>query len=220
MRLTLAAALGLAAAVAIAASPAWAHVQVTADKPQAGATNVTVTFIGEAESTTAGIKSEQVFLPAGITASQVHLGKAPAGWTFTTAADSFTVAGPPLPVGTDAVWSVVIDKLPVGATQLVFKTIETYGNGEVDRWITEQQPGQPEPEHPAPVLMLTGAVATSAAPTSAAPIPAAPTSAPVTSVPLVSSGGGNGLWWVLVAVVVLAAIVAVVLVMRRRRPTP
>jgi len=63
LRLTLAAALGLVAAVAVTAAPAWAHVQVSADKAQAGATNVTVSFNGEAESTTAGIKSEQVFLP-------------------------------------------------------------------------------------------------------------------------------------------------------------
>jgi len=60
LRPTLAAALGLVAAVVVTAAPAWAHVQVSADKAQAGATNVTVSFNGEAESTTAGIKSEQV----------------------------------------------------------------------------------------------------------------------------------------------------------------
>jgi uncharacterized protein YcnI len=223
LRLTLAAALGLVAAVAVTAAPAWAHVQVSADKAQAGATNVTVSFNGEAESTTAGIKSEQVFLPEGITADQVHQGKLPAGWTFTTAPDSFTVAGPALPVGTDAEWSVVIDKLPANATQLVFKTIETYGNGEVDRWITEQQPGQPEPEHPAPVLKLAAAAPTTASPTSA---PAATTPGPQSSaVVSATSPGGNGgngswVWWVVGAVVVLAAIAtAVVLVRRRGRPT-
>ena len=117
----------------------------------------------------------------------MHLGKAPAGWTFTTAPDSFTVAGPALPVGTDAEWSVVIDKLPATATQLVFKTIETYGNGEVDRWITEQQPGQPEPEHPAPVLKLAAAAPTSAAPTSA---PGTSAPAPVTT-PATAIGAGR-----------------------------
>jgi len=183
LRLTLAAALGLVAAVAVTAAPAWAHVQVSADKAQAGATNVTVSFNGEAESTTAGIKSEQVFLPDGITANQVHQGKLPPGWTFTTAPDSFTVAGPALPIGTDAQWSVVIDKLPANATQLVFKTIETYGNGEVDRWITEQQPGQPEPEHPAPVLTLTPAGAGTAGGTTGA--------ADGSSAAPAASGGGS-----------------------------
>jgi len=223
LRLTLAAALGLVAAVAVTAAPAWAHVQVSADKAQAGATNVTVSFNGEAESTTAGIKSEQVFLPDGITANQVHQGKLPPGWTFTTAPDSFTVAGPALPVGTDAVWSAVIDKLPANATQLVFKTIETYGNGEVDRWITEQQPGQPEPEHPAPVLKLAAAAPTSAAPTSTAPTSAAPVPQSSAVVSATSPGGDGGssswVWWVVGAVVVLAAIAtAVILVRRRGRP--
>ena len=219
LRLTLAAALGLVAAVAVTAAPAWAHVQVSADKAQAGATNVTVSFNGEAESTTAGIKSEQVILPDGITANQVHQGKLPPGWTFTTAPDSFTVAGPALPIGTDAQWSVVIDKLPANATQLVFKTIETYGNGEVDRWITEQQPGQPEPEHPAPVLKLTAAAPTSAAPTSAAPTSAAPapqSSATVTATKPDGGSGGSTVWWIVGAVVVLAAIAAAVIVVRRR----
>jgi uncharacterized protein YcnI len=212
LRPTLAAVLGLVVAVVAAASPAWAHVEVSADKTQAGATNVTVTFKGEAESTTAGIRSEQVFLPEGITSQQVHLAKAPAGWTFTTAADSFTVSGPALPIGTDAAWSVLIDKLPATASQLVFKTIETYGDGEVVRWITEQQPGQPEPEHPAPVLKLTGAVATSVAP-SPGPSPAA-----VTPTPAPAGSGGSGVWWIVGAVVLLALIAGSVVLVRRRRP--
>ena len=217
-RLGIAAALGLVAAAAVAASPAWAHVEVSADKTQAGATNVTVTFHGEAESTTAGIRSEQVFLPESITASQIHLAKAPAGWTFTAAPDSFTVAGPALPKGTDAQWSVLIDKLPATASQLVFKTIETYGDGEVVRWITEQQPGQPEPEHPAPVLKLTGAVApTSAgAPTTAASAPSA--SAPSASAP--AAGGGSSGWWTLAAIAVVIVLVGMIAVVVRRRTPP
>ena len=215
VRLAIAAALGLFTAVAVAASPAWAHVEVSADKTQAGATNVTVTFHGEAESTTAGIKSEQVFLPEGIAASQVHLAKAPAGWTFTTAPDRFTVAGPALPKGTDAEWSVLIDKLPATASQLIFKTIETYGDGDVVRWITEPQPGQPEPDRPAPVLKLSGAVA----PTTTAPATSAPP-APSTSTP--AAGGGSSGWWTLAAVAVIIVLVGMagVVVWRRRTPPP
>jgi hypothetical protein len=222
VRLFLAAALGLLTAVAVAASPAWAHVEVSADKTQAGSTNVTVTFHGEAESTTAGIKSEQVFLPQGITTDQVHLAKAPAGWTFAAAPDSFTVAGRALPKGTDAEWSVVVDKLPATAGQLVFKTVETYGDGGIVRWITEQQPGQPEPEHLAPVLKLTGATPSSAAsPTSATPAtsagPSGP-SAPVASAP--PAGGGSSGWWTLAAVAVVVLLVGVVAVVVWRRRTP
>ena len=57
-----------AAAVLLATvAPAFAHVQVSADKPQAGATDVTVQFSAESESDTAGAKTVQVVLPDGAT---------------------------------------------------------------------------------------------------------------------------------------------------------
>lgn len=37
--------------------------------------------------------------------------------------------------------------------------IATYSNGDVVRWIDVAQPGQPAPDHPAPVLTLTTAAA-------------------------------------------------------------
>ncbi|MEV0638042.1 YcnI family protein [Streptomyces sp. NPDC050619] len=52
---------------------------------------------------------------------------------------------------------VVLGPLPEDADELVFKAIQTYSNGEVVRWIEEQQEGQEEPEDPAPVLELAAA---------------------------------------------------------------
>lgn len=204
---------------ALLAVPAWAHVEVSADNPQAGARNVTVTFDGEAESNTAGIASEQVVLPAGIKPSDVTLAKAPAGWTLTATADGFTVAGKALPVGEDATFSVVIAQLPSDATELVFKTLETYGDGSISRWIEIPEAGKPEPENPAPVLKLQPAAApaaTTAAPTTpaAATTPASSSSAPVAAATTGSAAG----WWIAAAVVVvLAAIAAWLLLARRRR---
>jgi uncharacterized protein YcnI len=40
---------------------------------------------------------------------------------------------------------------------MVFKTLQTYSDGTVVRWIEEAGPGEAEPEHPAPVLRLTAA---------------------------------------------------------------
>jgi uncharacterized protein YcnI len=206
------------------AAPAWAHVEVSADKPQAGATNVTVTFNGEAESDSAGIRSERVVLPAGITPDQVRLGKAPSGWTFTRASDGFTIGGKALKVGQDARFSVVIAQLPAGATELAFKTVETYGDAKVSRWIEIPQPGQPEPDNPAPVLKLKAAAQpapTTAAPTTAAPATAAPTTgAPTsTSSPTADedSGSRTGLWVAVIAIVVVVAAAAVAFALRRRR---
>ena len=215
------------AAVLAVAGPALAHVEVSADKTTAGAENVTVTFNGEAERDDAGIQSERVVLPAGIDPASVTLVKAPAGWTFKAVADGFTVGGKALKTGADAEWSVRIAKLPAGQTRLSFKTLETYGNGEVDRWIEIQQAGQDEPEHPAPLLTLKpGAPASSpvpaasspapssAAPSSPAPVVVATTTSAAALVPAADDSGSTWWIWVLVAVVVLAALAFVLL--RRR----
>src|SRR5690349_8572300 len=73
---------GAAAAVVVAvwAAPASAHVEVSADNPQPGATNVTLTFRAESESPDAGVVSMQVVLPAGIAPGDVTYVSGPAGW--------------------------------------------------------------------------------------------------------------------------------------------
>ena len=212
-----------------AAGPALAHVEVSADKTTAGAENVTLTFHGEAESDSAGIASERVVLPAGIDPATVTLVKAPAGWTFTRGSDGFTVGGEALKVGTDAEWRVKVAKLPDGETRLSFKTLETYGNGDVSRWIAIQEPGQEEPDNPAPLLTLkpgpsTAATTAAAAPSMAAPSPAAPSAAPAGTpafTPAASTpadGGSGSTWWIwLVAVVLVIAAVALGVARRRAR---
>jgi Domain of unkown function (DUF1775) len=207
-------------AVAGLAGPALAHVEVSADKTQAGATDVTLTFTGEAENPHAGIKTERVVLPEGIAPTDVTLVKAPAGWTFARRADGFTVGGKELKTGTDAVWSVKIAKLPADATRLSFKTLETYGDGEVDRWIEIQEPGQAEPDHPAPLLTLKPAAPTAPTTTAAAPSTAAaivPSAAATTAQaePASKSSGGST-WWIWVVVLVVPVAVAVAIALRRR----
>jgi uncharacterized protein YcnI len=209
----------------LTAGPAAAHVEVSADKTQAGAANVTLTFHGEAENDAAGIKSERVVLPDGISPAQVRLVKAPSGWTFTRTANGFTVGGKALKTGTDAEWSVKVAKLPDGETRLSFRTLETYGDGTVSRWIEIQEPGQDEPDNPAPLVTLKAAPATTATATTP-PAPSAPE--PVTDTPQqavtavaadpVESDSGGSLWWVwvLVGVVAVGAAAAVVAVRRRR----
>jgi uncharacterized protein YcnI len=208
------------------AGPAAAHVEVSADTPQAGARNVTLTFVGEAESSRAGIASERVVLPAGITPQDVALVKAPAGWKLTANPDGFTVAGSALPVGQDATFAVTVAKLPVDATKLAFKTVETYGDGKVSRWIEIPQEGAAEPDNPAPMLTVrAAAMPPGADPGTPAPAPTAagPSAAPTTAQAASSSKAEDGTWWPLwvaggVAVVVVAG--AVALILRRRRGGP
>lgn len=211
---------GVVAGMAVAglAAPALAHVEVSADKTTAGADNVTLTFSGEAENPKAGIQTERVVLPDGIAPSTVTLVKAPAGWSFTRNADGFTVGGTALKIGTNAVWKVRIAKLPDGQTRLSFKTLETYGNGDITRWIEIQQPGQAEPDNPAPLVTLKpgpSTAASSAYPSNAVTATeVAQSAAPVAAV---STGekSSTGWLWIVVAAPVVVALVAVLL--RRRR---
>lgn len=52
---------------------------------------------------------------------------------------------------------------------MTFKTLQTYSDGKVVRWIEEPKAGQAEPENPAPVLRLANAADEAATATSAAP---------------------------------------------------
>jgi len=210
------------------AAPALAHVEVSADKTTAGATDVTLTFTGEAENPGGGIQSERVVLPTGIAPAEVTLVKAPSGWKFTRNSDGFTVGGKALKVGTDAVWSVKIAKLPDGETRLSFKTLETYGNGDVSRWIEIQEPGQDEPDNPAPLVTLKPGPSTApATPSAAASSPAAavpstatsPADAAAPAAEPASSDSGTSTWWIWAVVIVLAIAAGVIFAVRRRKPS-
>jgi len=211
-------------AAAALATPAWAHVEVEADKPQAGARDVTLTFTGEAESNSGGIRSERVVLPSGITPSDVRLKKAPEGWKLTPGSDGFTVAGPALKIGEDAVWAVTVAQLPTNSTTLSFKTLETYSDGQISRWIEIPQAGQPEPDNPAPTLKVKPAAAVSSAPVTSSPTasasPAVASSAPALAPDVTeaddSSGSRTGLW-VTVGIVAAIAVAAVALLVARQR---
>jgi hypothetical protein len=71
----------------------------------------------------------------------------------------------------DPVLPFSIGPLPRAGGRLQFKVLQTYSNGEIDRWIEDWPAGAPEPEMPGPVLDVTpgAAPASSAAPTSTAP---------------------------------------------------
>ncbi len=214
------------AAIALAAPalPASAHVEVSADKPQAGATNVTLTFVGQAESDSAGIRSERIVLPPGIDPADVTLATAPPGWRLLPTRDGVTIGGRALPVGRDATVALMVARLPTGRTRLPFRTIETYGDGTINRWIEVGRQGADRPRKPAPVLRLRSAGAVSApteatgtATPSSTPDPAVAATGPAGRTPAGVSVGAAILWLAVGALIVLAGAGAVRL-RRRRRP--
>ncbi|KAB2593129.1 DUF1775 domain-containing protein [Streptomyces arboris] len=168
------------AATLLLATPASAHVEVASEGARALAENVTLNFDVATESDAAGITKLEVFLPKGITPADVTYGKGPAGWKLAPTDKGFTVSGPPVAVGEDVTYSVVVRQLP-DAKSLVFKTLQTYDDGRVDRWI-ELEESSGGHGHSAPVLELKEAApgaepvapTPSASPTSAAPSPSAP----------------------------------------------
>jgi len=204
----LAAVVGCLAAAVVFVGVAYAHVEVSADPAVEGATNAVVTFSAEAESPTSGVASVRIVLPSGLSAQDVSLNKAPDGWTLTPAADGYTVAGPALPKGQEAVHSIIVTHLP-DAPSLTFKAVVTYADGSADRWIDNKTAADPDPPHPAPVLQLV-------APGASAPNPGTTvTSAPAAAAG--SSGSSSWIWWVVAAVVVVAIVLLVLLLLRRRR---
>jgi hypothetical protein len=216
VRVVAGAVVGLAA-VLLFASPAWAHTEIEIDNPQGGATNVTMTVNAEAENDSAGIRSVQMQLPAGITPAQVTLSSGPAGWTLTPDAQGFTVTGTPLPVKTDAKFVVKLAQLPPAGGILTFKTLVTYTDGKVDRWIEEPTTGNPSPQNPAPqVSIKPGAVTTSPSATPSATV--SPTTAPTSAAATPKSASSTSpVWLIVIALVVLAALGTAGLLWRRRR---
>ncbi|GGK76762.1 DUF1775 domain-containing protein [Streptomyces flaveus] len=187
----LAGAAALTATLALAA-PAAAHAEVEADTPQALAENVTLSFVSEAESDSAGFTEMRVVLPEGIAPGDVTLGEAPKGWKLKATSDGYTVGGPALKTGVDAEHKIKVRQLP-DAKEVAFKTVETYSDGEVSRWI-ELPSGGEEPEQPAPILTLKAAApgATPLSPSPTASETPSPTPTPsVTESATTAAGAGT-----------------------------
>jgi hypothetical protein len=187
-RVALVGAGALTATLALA-GPAAAHAEVEADHPQALSENVTLSFVSEAESSSAGFTKLRIVLPEGIAPGDVTLDEAPKGWKLTVAADGYTVSGPALKAGVDAEHKIKVRQLP-DAKELVFKTVESYSDGKISRWI-ELPTGDKEPEQPAPVLKLKAA-APGAKPVSPSPTESAtPSPTPSATVSDAAAAGSD-----------------------------
>jgi uncharacterized protein len=75
--------------------------------------------------------------------------------------------------------------LPDKAGSLTFKTLQTYSDGKIVRWVDVAQAGQAEPDHPAPTVRLTAA---GSGGTGAASAPSAGAGQPAGSAPAAGSG--------------------------------
>ncbi|CAO5192796.1 YcnI-like domain-containing protein [Frankia sp. AiPs1] len=193
-----------AATLAIAIAPASAHVTVTPSTAAAGA-YTTLTFKVPTEADNASTTGLDVQFPADTPIASVSV-RPKAGWDY-----KITKAKPSKPLTTDdgqvdevvsrITWTaapgsagikpgefdtfdVSAGPLPTGAGSIVFKSLQTYSNGNVVRWVDLAAAGQPEPDHPAPTVTLTSATADSSGSTS--------TSGSASASPAAAATGGDG----------------------------
>jgi len=158
-------------AVVALAGPAFAHVVITPSSAPAGSA-AELTFRVPDEETKAATVELQVKIPTDHPIAQLLVKPVP-GWTasvttvtlakpittddgtFDSAVSEVAWTGGKILPGQFQDFSVSADPLPSGISQLVFKAVQTYSNGDIVRWIDLTQPGEPAPEHPAPILILT-----------------------------------------------------------------
>jgi uncharacterized protein YcnI len=171
-----------AAGLLAAAGAASAHVTVHPESYAKGATDGVLTFRVPNEEDNASTTKVQVFLPtdhpvlgvlvhpqdgwtAKVTTTKLKTPVKTDDGTITEAASEITFSGGKIGAGQYEDFNVAFGQLPGDTGQLAFKTLQTYSDGKVVRWIEEPTGGE-EPENPAPVLKLTAGDA------SAAPAPA------------------------------------------------
>jgi uncharacterized protein YcnI len=176
-----------AACLVLVAAPGWAHVTVNPGTATQGGYTA-LAFRVPTESDSASTTKVQVYLPVDHPIASVSVKPHP-GWHARVVTHKL-----PTPLTTDdgqvtesvsrITWTpdspkdavkpgeydefdISVGPLPA-VSSLTFKTLQTYSDGTVVRWIDPPAPaGQPEPEHPAPVLTLLPASGEPAAGSSA-----------------------------------------------------
>jgi uncharacterized protein YcnI len=197
-----------AGGVLLLAGPAFAHVTVQPSTAAAGAADQVFAFRVPNESDTASTVKVDVYFPTDHPIASALVGPVP-GWTSEVKTTKLvtpiqTDDGPVTNAVSEIVWTggkiapsqyqdftVDFGQLPKDAKQLAFKTLQTYSDDSVVRWIdTPAAAGQPEAPHPAPVLTLT-ATGTQSADTNAGGTGSAQTTVSASSGPGNSSGNSS-----------------------------
>ena len=148
---------------------------------------IDLTLFVEDEQPDAGTTTVELHFPVPITVAALP---AVQGWTATLMdgelggpATGVTWAGGPAPGDVDL--PIRLGPLPSEPGRLQFKTVQTYDNGEVDRWIDDWPAGAAEPPAPGPVLDLVpggpGTIPATKAPSTTTTAPTTTTTATTTT---------------------------------------
>ena len=181
----------VATSVLLVPAAAWAHVTIDPGEAPKGGTDQEITLRVPNEDDQASTVMIDVKIPTDHPLLGVQVLDQP-GWTFEVKTTKLakpvtTDDGTITEAVSEIIWSdgtiepgaygdfrFIVGQLPEDADQLEFKTIQTYDDGTEVSWIEDPAPeGQPEPEHPAPVLQLVsdagGSTTETTAPSSSTP---------------------------------------------------
>ena len=219
------------AAIVALAAPAFAHVTVNPSTAAKGGFQ-TLTFQVPNEMDNANTTEIDVQLPPDHPFSSVSV-QPKAGWTYeatksplptpvtnddgeqvTDFVSEIKWTGGQIKPGEFDTFVVSVGTLPDNVDSLSFPTVQTYDNGQVVSWIDPTVAGQPEPEHPAPVLHLTAAESENGGSASSDPSSASSNSAVTATV--VKKESNNGLAIAALIVGAIGLIIGIVALVRGR----
>jgi uncharacterized protein YcnI len=230
-----------AAALTMAAAPAFAHVTVNPSEASQGGFEK-LTFRVPNEEDAADTVKVEVKFPTDTPIPSVSVKPHP-GWTVdvkkdplatplttddgtvTEAVSLITWSGGKIGPGEFDEFEVSVGPLPE-VDSLKFPTVQTYSDGNVVSWIQDTPAGGPEPDRPAPVLTLTAAAAgsdhhgsdssSSAASTSSSSTP----TVNGTAATVVKKETDNGLAIAGLGVAGVALVLGAIALFRPRKSTP
>jgi uncharacterized protein YcnI len=211
------------------AAPAWAHVTVNPNEAAQGGF-AKLTFRVPNETDSANTIKLDVQIPIDPPLASVSV-QPKAGWTaevkksplttpvtdddgntVTEAVSEIIWSGGQIKPGEFDEFNISVGPLP-DKDSMTFNAIQSYDDGTDVKWIEAAVQGQPEPEHPAPVLKLTAAAsADHSSPSSSSSSEAA---APATQT-VVKKETNNGLAVVAIVIAAIALIAAIGGLARRR----
>jgi uncharacterized protein YcnI len=197
------------------AAPAWAHVHVDADDPAPGSSAV-LTFRVPGESDTGALTTQfSVTLPNVASARAEVM----PGWTTRLDRDAAAgtvrsvtwTAAPSVGITADQFALFRISVALPDQPSVTLPATQTYSDGTVVRWDQPPLPDGGEPEHPAPVLELSG----TPAPEHHMPPPSTAPEQPAVAQPAAS--GDDTARWLAGGALILAAVSVMVALLGRRR---
>jgi uncharacterized protein YcnI len=169
---------GIAVATMVIAGSgaAWAHVIVQPRSLPKGATDVIFSFSTPNETTNgANVTGLEIDFPTDHPLLSAYA-QTKAGWnaavvtaklakpittddgTITEAVSkiTWTATAGGIPPSQFDLFTISAGQLPSNTASLEFKAIQSYSDGSTVSWIEDTVKGAPAPDHPAPVLKLTG----------------------------------------------------------------